>query len=799
MRPAPHPALPALLDRLIPQDEFPSATQNGVLNFWNSILSDEQQHAHSAALDALDAEAQARFSQRFAALQVLEQDAILNELEAGRARAGWPCPPRAWLQQAANLAAEGFYADPSNGANPERASWGMVGFRRTIERPLVQENLLASPEHGEAGTSRSEALAAAPAPTDAPSSTPAGNVADAPGGAELNALEAAPTFDANQAQANAAQANAAQANAAQANAAQANAAQASQAQSAASTCSASKTPAAGAGGEEFFDAVIIGAGAGGGAAACTLSEAGLRVLVLERGRDLSFDEVGRDHLRSQRLSLYGHNAGPDQQHPRVFVSPHGVESTVLPWQGGYQNNAGCVGGGTRVYGAQAWRFMPQDFGMASRYGVPGASSLADWPLDYAELEPWYERAERDLGVCGDGAAMHGCHAPRRSEFPLPPLEPLRRTPLLKGAAEALGWATFPTPLAIASRDYGGRRACVRCTECVGFACPSGAKAGSHNTFLPRALEHGCRIITGAMAAQVDVDGRGQARGVTFFAPGSGASTWERRSVRARVVIVAAGAVESARLLLMSRSPHHPHGLGNGRDVVGRSLQGHYYTGALGVHADEVYENVGPGPSIATNRWSHSEEARAEGIIGGGMLADDFLKPPIDFWKGALPPHLKRWGAENKEWMKRNFTRTLHIMGPVQDIPNPDSRVQLDAQVRDAWALPVARLSGTAHPETLRSANFLRLRAEEWLRQAGCEPVWSFEPALYLSAGQHQAGTCRMGDDPGSSVCDRWGRVHGQESLWVLDGSLHPTNGGFNPFLSIMALALRGAAQIVRAM
>ena len=763
-----HPALPALLDRLIPQDDFPSATQNGVHAFIDAILDGEQKTTHLSALDALDAESRAGFSQLFAALQVGEQDEILEELDAGRTRVAWPVPARAWLRQVVNLAAEGFYADPSNGSNLERASWEMIGFRRTIERPLVQENLSAShgPERVVAGASTSTE-------PNLPSSTPAGNVAPKPGGAELNALEAAPKVVPDEPQ--------------------------KATSSIPSTWGTIQIQSGDSQLPDSFDAIIIGAGAGGGAAACTLSEAGLRVLVLERGRDLAFDDVPRDHLRSQRLSLYGHNAGPNQDHPRVTVSPRGAELSVLPWQGGYHNNAACIGGGTRVYGAQAWRFMPQDLRMATLYGVPEGSSLTDWPLSYEELEPWYERAERDIGVCGDGAAMHASHAPRQSPFLLPPLGPIRRTPILKAAADALGWATFPTPLAIASRDYGGRLACVRCTECVGFACPSGAKAGSHNTFLPRALEHGCTILSGAMAAQVDVDGQGQACGVTFYSRQGGSSTWERRSVRARVVIVAAGAIESARLLLLSRSEKHSDGLGNGSGMLGRNLQGHYYTGALGVHPDEVYENVGPGPSIATNRWNHSPEARERGLIGGGMLADDFLKPPIDFWKGALPPDLKRWGAENKSWMRRNYKRTMHVMGPVHEIPSPQARVELDDSVRDAWGLPVARLSGTTHPETVRTTDFVRQQAEAWLRQAGCEKVWSFEPSLSLSGGQHQAGTARMSDDANAGVCDRWGRVHGQQNLWVLDGSLHPTNGGFNPFLTIMALALRGANKIAKAL
>ena len=153
-----------------------------------------------------------------------------------------------------------------------------------------------------------------------------------------------------------------------------------------------------------YDAIIIGAGAGGGVAAGLLAEAGKRVLLLERGRLLSFADVGRDHLRNQRLSQYGFNAGPDPEgNPRVAVSPEGRAVTVAPIEGGYQANAACVGSGTRVYGAQAWRFLPDDFRMASKYGVPHGSSLADWPISYEDLAPDYERAEWELGVSGDEA------------------------------------------------------------------------------------------------------------------------------------------------------------------------------------------------------------------------------------------------------------------------------------------------------------------------------------------------------------------------------------------------------------
>src|SRR5215217_2186272 len=155
-----------------------------------------------------------------------------------------------------------------------------------------------------------------------------------------------------------------------------------------------------------YDAIIVGSGAAGGIVACVMAEAGHRVLLLERGSALSFNDVGRDHLRNQRLSIYGHNAGPEiTGNPRVFVDPHGSSRVVSPHELDYHNNAACVGGGTRVYGAQAWRFHPDDFRMATKYGVPNGSSLSDWPITYETLEPFYERAEWELGAAGDGSAI----------------------------------------------------------------------------------------------------------------------------------------------------------------------------------------------------------------------------------------------------------------------------------------------------------------------------------------------------------------------------------------------------------
>jgi choline dehydrogenase-like flavoprotein len=339
----------------------------------------------------------------------------------------------------------------------------------------------------------------------------------------------------------------------------------------------------------------------------------------------------------------------------------------------------------------------------------------------------------------------------------------------------------------------GRPACERCGQCVGFACPSDAKNGTHNTVLLRALATGrTDLVTGALVERLETDGRGRVTGVSVVS-GNELGT-ERRSVQAGHFVVAAGAIESARLLLNSANDADPNGLGNRCDQVGRHLQGHTSCPTFALFAEPVQDGVGPGPSIATRRFSHG----TPGIVGGGLLANDFIRFPLAHWHAALPPDAKRWGMAGKHAMRDGYKRTGSLFCPAEEIPAPDARVRLSPAVRDRYGVPVAMISGRVHPETVRAASFLRDRAVEWLSAAGAVRVWSQDvPAGLLSAGQHQSGTLRIGNDPSTSVCDPTGRVHGHHNVWVADASLHVTNGGVNPVLTVLALAFRTAAAVTR--
>lgn len=534
--------------------------------------------------------------------------------------------------------------------------------------------------------------------------------------------------------------------------------------------------------------VIVGAGAGGGVVAKELAAAGLSVVVLERGKWYSAADCRKDDLFNQRTQVLGAKFGPDDdRNPRVAVDDQGRESIVYPTDGAYSNNAACVGGGTFSYGAMAWRFMEQDFRMRSTYGPVEGSTLDDWPIGYADLEQYYEKAEWEMGVSGDDSG-NPFKGPRRKPLPMPPLAPAREHQILLPAAKRLGLHPFDIPMLRNTVPYNGRGSCMRCRWCVGFACEVNARTGTHNTVIPAALATGnCELRTECMTREILLDSQARATGVAYY------DAHQRLQEQpADLVIVCGGAVESARLLLNTRHRLFPAGLGNRYDQVGRNLQSHSYSGASGLFEHDTYDDLGPGASIAICDYNHGNP----GLAGGAMLANEFIRLPYQFMT-QVPPWIARWGQEHKAFVRSAYRRTVVIMGPVQEMPLADARVQVDPKVRDYWGIPVARLSGGRHPHTIEIGRYISGKAETWLKEAGAVQTWRRVPGKTLSGGQHQAGTCRMGTDPKTSVVDANCRIHDVENVYVIDAGVHVTNGGFNPVLTILANAYRVSGELVK--
>jgi len=526
------------------------------------------------------------------------------------------------------------------------------------------------------------------------------------------------------------------------------------------------------------NAIVVGAGAGGGVVAKELAEHGLSVVLFERGGWPDYDKHINDELISQRTQVLGSAFGPDhRKHPRVRINSDGTKRVVTPISGGYGHNAACVGSGTVSYGAMAWRFMPEDFILKSTYGPVEGSTLEDWPISYEDLEPYYEKAEWEIGVSGDDS-QNPFAPPRKKAQPMPPFEYNREGKVLAEAGKRLGMNPFPIPMLRNSVPFNGRPACIRNRTCVGFACPVDGKNGTHNTVIPAAMATGnCEVRTHCQVAEVMSDASGRVGGIRYF------DREDKGQVQtADMVILAASATETARLLLNSKTDRHPYGLGNNYDWVGRNLQGHAYTGALGLFDFEITDFAGPGASLAFCDFNHHNQ----GIIGGGMLANEFNALPYLF-SNVRPPGAKRWGREHKDFQMLNIKRVGGLQGPIQEIPNWEARITVDPSVKDHWGIPVVAMSGQRHPIDHEHCKFLSSKAEMVLKEAGAIYTWQRVGGRGLGGGQHQAGTARMGNDPKTSVCNRYGQVHDIDNLFVADGSLCVTNGGFNPVLTIMAL------------
>jgi choline dehydrogenase-like flavoprotein len=532
------------------------------------------------------------------------------------------------------------------------------------------------------------------------------------------------------------------------------------------------------------DVVVIGAGAAGGIVAEQLALAGLHVALLERGRAQKFAETGHDELRSQRTTVLGNAFGPDDaRHVRLVDGRQ-----VLPSEGAYNNVAACVGGGTFSYGAMAWRYMERDFRMRSAYGVPEGSTLADWPLAYSDLEPFYTKAEWEIGVSGQAGA-NTFEPPRGKPYPMPPLPLNSEAEMLRAAARSLGWHPFPIPMAINSVAYQGRPACIACPHCVGFACEVSAKNSTAVTAIPRALAtKQCQLRTGCVARRIVTNDRGRATAVEYFQDGQ---LYEQPC---RTVVASCSATETPRLLFNSADKLFPRGLGNNHDWVGRNLQGHAYSGAYGIFEQDTFDGLGPAARIACCDFNHG---LPDGAIGGAMIANEFIRLPYLFARSALPPGTPAWGLEHKRHVRTYYKRTTSVQGPVQEMPVFENRVELAPGLKDAWGIPSIRISGRRHPNDLAIGRIIAARAEAWLKAAGATRTWQKLPGAGVSGGQHQAGTCRMGSDPKTSVVDASCRIHDMENVYVVDGSVHPNNGGFNPSLTIQALAYWASAKMRR--
>jgi len=529
------------------------------------------------------------------------------------------------------------------------------------------------------------------------------------------------------------------------------------------------------------DFVIIGSGAAGGVLAKELSTNGFRVVVLEQGpylteADFSHNEVkilGEDFLTNK----------PKLQ-PNTFRKTPAEKAT--------QRRAlvyGCLVGGTSVhFTANFWRFHEIDFIERSKIGAIPGTGFADWPITYADLEPHYTKVEWEVGVSGLAGASP-FDPPRSKPYPMPPLPVKSSGVIFEGAARKLGWHPFPAPMAILSQPRPGRSACINCGFCLAFGCEVGAKSSSLTSVIRMAERTGrCEIRPNSYVHRIEIDSQGRATGAVYFD--------EKRDThlqKAKAVVVCANGAETPRLLLLSASKRFPNGLANSSGLVGKYLMLNSGALAMGVFERPLNDYKGYAVSRIVHDF-YELDAQKVGFYGGGGLDARFDMTPIGFAMGSLPPDTPRWGAGFKSALRHNFTRTLEIFGHGTSLPLENNSFSLDPDVKDAWGLPALRLTYKDHPDDVKLGNWLNDRAMELLDAAGAQKKWHF-PIGEQEFAVHLLGTCRMGNDPKTSVINSDHRAHDVKNLFLCDGSSLVTSGRGQPTMTIMALAYRAADRI----
>ncbi|MBT8072604.1 MAG: GMC family oxidoreductase, partial [Xanthomonadales bacterium] len=448
-----------------------------------------------------------------------------------------------------------------------------------------------------------------------------------------------------------------------------------------------------------------------------------------------------------------------------------------------------VGGSSVHFTANYWRFHQSDFKERSLLGPMEGTGFADWPISYAELEPYYTKVEWECGVSGQPGPFE---APRSKPYPLPPLPVKSSGVLFEQGARAVGLHPQPAPMAILSKPYKGRPACVHCGFCMGFGCEMNAKSSTLASMIPLAEATGrCEIRPLSTVYKIRTNDAGRVTEVAYLD-----ASGREQAQKAKAVILSANGAETPRLLLMSASGRFPDGLANSSGVVGKYLMGNGHSITQAAFEQPLNEFK----SVQVTRIVHDfyEHDAARGFYGGGGLdARPFLdSTPIMFALAGLPPGAPRWGADFKKMLRHYFTRKMSVLGSTTSVPLARNNITLDPTLKDAKGRPAIRMTYMDHEDDLAMATFLQDRAVEILKAAGAAEIWR-DPVEGGTVHAHLLGTCRMGDDPETSVVDRYHRSHDIANLFICDGSSFVSSGRGQPTMTIQALAFRAADHITR--
>ena len=565
-----------------------------------------------------------------------------------------------------------------------------------------------------------------------------------------------------------------------------------------------------------FDVLIVGSGAGGSAAAYSLTAAGLNVLLLEAGDNnfpglddptpgMPIPRYSNDELKAS-VRLW------DLQDP--VVEPRTFRNTAQQTATANADvNVLCrTVGGTTVHADMKYpRFNEVDFRIASALAEANrtfaGTSFIDWPLSYDELEPFYTEAENITGVAGiDSGPGSDPFASRRSgPYPMPPLPEMYVGRLLFNAASSLGWHPIHYPAAINTQPYPlsnaslTRPPCVSCGFCSGFGCPNNSKSAAAVTTLRAALLTGrCQLRFNCFASKLRTDGTGQHVVGVDYVDAEGNS----QTASADRYILAASAMESVRLALLSNLT-----LGAGPAFhLGRHILFHAQTTGVGLFKQRLHGERGASVTNGMADFRGVIEGgtglATDGRLLGGIVEFGTSSEPIGATKSALQSLAVSNKASLKDIMVESpFNAHIGVMiMQAEDAPQPTNQVDLDPTVRDVFGLPVVRLTYQSSPYEISARKYYAPLMVKIMEAAGAQfgfvdPTSGPGVPNAPSQSRHVMGGLRMSTDPSQSVCDAFGKFHDVDNLYCMDGGVMPSSSGYNPTLTLIALALRAAHNI----
>jgi len=557
-----------------------------------------------------------------------------------------------------------------------------------------------------------------------------------------------------------------------------------------------------------YDVVIIGSGAGGGTVTKVLADLGISVALLEAGPPLDPAKDFKEHMWPYQVPHRGIGEGGQGYFGRTpwdfgyFTASFGgwqlpgEPYTVAPGTKFEWFRSRVVGGRTNHFGRIALRFADYDFAPYSRDGLG-----TDWPITYNDIAPYYDKAERFIGVTGSKEGIRS--APDGIFQPCPP--PRVHEVLVQRAAKKLNIPCIPSRLAVITQPTNGRPACHYCAQC-GRGCVTASNYSSSQVQVFPAMKTGrVKLFTNAMARELITDASGKVTAVSYIDK----ATRTEKQIRCRTVVIACGACESARLLLNSKSNGHPQGLANNSGQVGR-----YLTDSVGyplsAHIPALeglprHNSDGMGGMHVYIPWwlwdaRNKDFPRGYHVeIGGG-----FGMPGIGSFAGEAHQH-EGYGKDLKTYIRNRYGANVHLAGRGEQIPNENTYCEIDPDVVDQYGIPVLRFHFQWTDHELKQAAHMHDTFKAILETMGgtvTRPRPDFMAGQGISTGGeiiHELGTTRMGNDPAKSVLNKYCQAHEVKNLFVADAAPFVSNPDKNPTLSIVALAWRTAEYLAEEM